>query len=92
MALSTAHSIHTSQCTETVCEVLNTLLDIVYKYLEEQDELCEQYIRVDYQCHLSNADCDKKDELYNEVIQISEALDEIEKVLATYSTVGTLLS
>ena len=81
VALSTPHSIHTSQCTETICEVLNTVSDIEYKYLQEQDELYEQYKPAESQCFMLNVDCDVRDKLYDELIQVSEALNEVEKVL-----------
>ena len=83
MALSTPHSIHTSQCTETLCEVLNTLSSIMHKYLQEQDELYQQFKPLHSQCNLMSDDCNMalRDELYSEIIQIVDALDEIEKVL-----------
>ena len=52
----------------------------MHKYLQEQDELYEQYLPVESRCHSLNVDCDKRDELYGELIQVSEALDEIQKV------------
>ena len=72
--------IYTSQCTEIAREVLNTLSDILQKYLQE-DELYPQYYEPVYsQCHYSNVDCDKTDELHNELIQVIKTADEVEKV------------
>ena len=81
VALSTPHSIHTSQCSETVCAVYNSLVDLLYKYLLKQDELYEQYMRVYSQCDNLNVDCDLEEKLEDELRQVSEALYEVEKVL-----------
>ena len=79
VALSTPHSIHTSQCTEIVCGVINRLVDI--KDNLQHEELFEQYKSANAQCYNLNVDCDLRDILYYELAKDDGVIAAIEKML-----------